>query len=92
VLANHLITLLEAYLHSFFVCREQFTNIHGAWKCIHVISILHEGKYKLVIFTALKTLLPVPIQKRLAQGMRNTAWALGGGRHCTYAIIMRLED
>lgn len=31
--ANYLVILLEAYLHLFFVCREQFTKIiHDGWR------------------------------------------------------------
>lgn len=43
---------------------------------IHTTSILHEGKYKLVILALLKPFLPVPTQNMLAQSTRNTAWAL----------------
>lgn len=74
--ANYLVILLEAYLHFLFAETSLQKIYMMVGNDIHITSILHEGKYKLVIFTQLKTFLPVPIQKTLAQGTRNTAWAL----------------
>lgn len=81
---NYLIILLEAYLHFFLFAENSLQKLYmTVGNDTPVTSILREGKYKLVISAVLKTFLPVPIQKTLAQDMRNTSRAFVGGRHCT---------
>lgn len=78
-----LVILLEAYLHFLFAENSLQKLYMTVGNDTPVTSILREGKYKLVISAVLKTFLPVPIQKTLAQDMRNTSRAFVGGRHCT---------